>query len=40
MMERVKTVCLVLWAFAVNSMAEEYKDRALRLMNDTPLIDG
>lgn len=40
MMEWAKTVCLVLWAFTVNSIADEYKDRALSLMADTPLIDG
>ncbi|KAK7169726.1 hypothetical protein R3I94_000079 [Phoxinus phoxinus] len=40
MMERVKTVCLVLWAFTVNSIADEHRDRALSLMAETPLIDG
>ncbi|XP_043099136.1 dipeptidase 1 [Puntigrus tetrazona] len=40
MMEWVRTVCLVLWAFTFNSVAEDLKEQALRLMADTPLIDG
>ncbi|XP_051757474.1 dipeptidase 1 [Ctenopharyngodon idella] len=40
MMEWTKTVCLVLWAFTINSIADEFRDRALSLMADTPLIDG
>ncbi|XP_067257615.1 dipeptidase 1 [Chanodichthys erythropterus] len=40
MMEWAKTVCLVLWAFTINSIADEFQDRALSLMADTPLIDG
>lgn len=40
MMDWVKTVCLVLWAFTFNSVADDLKEQALKLMADTPLIDG
>ncbi|XP_067303844.1 dipeptidase 1 [Pseudorasbora parva] len=40
MTDWTRTVCLVLWALTINSLADEYKDRALSLMTDTPLIDG
>lgn len=40
MMKLIKTVCLVLWALTVNSTANELKERALKLMTETPLIDG
>uniref|UniRef100_A0A673MQ25 Dipeptidase n=1 Tax=Sinocyclocheilus rhinocerous TaxID=307959 RepID=A0A673MQ25_9TELE len=39
-MDWVKTVCLVLWAFTFNSVADDLKEQALKLMADTPLIDG
>lgn len=39
-MDWVKTVCLVLWAFTFNSVADDVKEQALKLMADTPLIDG
>ncbi|KAK2914257.1 hypothetical protein QQF64_029750 [Cirrhinus molitorella] len=39
-MDWVKTVCLVLWAFTFNSVADDLKDQALRLMAEIPLIDG
>uniref|UniRef100_A0A8C1PMS2 Dipeptidase n=1 Tax=Cyprinus carpio TaxID=7962 RepID=A0A8C1PMS2_CYPCA len=39
-MDWVKTVCLVLWVFTFNSVADDLKEHALKLMTDTPLIDG
>uniref|UniRef100_A0A8C2DDL7 Dipeptidase n=1 Tax=Cyprinus carpio TaxID=7962 RepID=A0A8C2DDL7_CYPCA len=39
-MDWVKTVYLVLWAFTYNSVADDFKEQALKLMADTPLIDG
>nr|XP_055072244.1 dipeptidase 1 [Misgurnus anguillicaudatus] len=39
-MDLIRTVCLMCCAFTVNSIANELKERALRLMAETPLIDG
>uniref|UniRef100_A0A3B4DVB7 Dipeptidase n=1 Tax=Pygocentrus nattereri TaxID=42514 RepID=A0A3B4DVB7_PYGNA len=39
-MSCIWAICLVLWAFIFTSNANEYRERALRLMAETPLIDG
>ncbi|XP_073691815.1 dipeptidase 1 [Garra rufa] len=39
-MDWVKTVCLVLWVFTFNSVADDLRDQALKLMAEIPLIDG
>ncbi|XP_066504105.1 dipeptidase 1-like [Hoplias malabaricus] len=39
-MKCIRTLCLVLWSFVFSSTADEYRERALTLMADTPLIDG
>ncbi|XP_056318122.1 dipeptidase 1 [Danio aesculapii] len=40
MMEWVKILCLVLLVFSFSSVADELMERALKLMGETPLIDG
>ncbi|XP_036442782.1 dipeptidase 1 [Colossoma macropomum] len=39
-MRCIRVTCLVLWAFIFTSNANEYKERAFRLMAETPLVDG
>ncbi|XP_072516329.1 dipeptidase 1 [Salminus brasiliensis] len=39
-MRCIRAVCLVLWAFAFTSTADNFKEQALRLMELTPLVDG
>ncbi|KAL6468862.1 hypothetical protein MHYP_G00223860 [Metynnis hypsauchen] len=39
-MRCIRVICLVLWAFIFTSNANEYKEQALRLMAETPLVDG
>ncbi|TRY71457.1 hypothetical protein DNTS_011729 [Danionella cerebrum] len=40
MMECVRPVCLVLCVFTFFCLADELKERALKLMTETPLVDG
>ncbi|XP_060796867.1 dipeptidase 1 [Neoarius graeffei] len=39
-MKGIRDVCLVLLIFTFTSRADKYKEQALRLMSETPLIDG
>ncbi|KAL7854699.1 hypothetical protein SRHO_G00168890 [Serrasalmus rhombeus] len=39
-MSCIRAICLVLWAFIFTSNANEYREQALRLMAETPLVDG
>ncbi|KAI5608555.1 dipeptidase 1 precursor, partial [Silurus asotus] len=36
----IRNMCLIILSFTLTSRANEYKERALRLMSESPLIDG